>query len=184
MRNLLLLIAGTSLPLSSAVASEFPMWGVGPQLGTIVVPGAYPMSFPNTVRNNPDSTLQAARFDLQVGARGVAYATKRSRVGALFTMGFGEGYSQSSLLATYEVELQRGAIDWYAGGGIGFGGQRWQGEGEERLQVPAYPARVSLSGQYRTDRQAYGLTFYGQVPIPSRHLYTDCLLYTSPSPRD
>ena len=173
MHKPLLTLAILSLPMTNATAADFPMWGVGPQLGTIVVPGAYPMSFPKTVRDNPDTTLQAARFDLQIGARGVAYASKRSRVGAILTTGFGQGFSQTSFLGTYEVELQRGVIDWYAGGGIGFGGQRWNGDGSERLQVPSYPARVSLSGQYRNGQQAYGLSAYGQVSIPSRHLYTD-----------
>ena len=72
-------------------------------------------------------------------AREVAYASKRSRVGAIVSMGFGERYSQTSIIGTYEVEMQRGVIDWYAGGGIGFGSQSWRETGRSAFKSHRTP---------------------------------------------
>ena len=160
----------TLVPLQEAFASDFPMWGAGVRVGTIVVPGAYPMNFPNEV--SEDSTLAPARFDLSVGGQALVYADNRSRIGVLGQLGFGSGYSQSSFMGTYEVVLQRGSIDFLAGGGLGFGSQTWKGEQQEVLKVPSYPARAQISAQYRAATSAYALTGFVQANIPSRHIYT------------
>jgi hypothetical protein len=160
----------TLIPMQEALASDFPMWGAGVRVGTIVVPGAYPMNFPNGVAE--DSTLEPARFDLSVGGQALVYADNRSRLGVLGQFGFGSGYNQSSFMGTYEVVLQRGSIDFLAGGGLGFGSQTWKGELDEVLKVPSYPARAQLSAQYRSATSAYALTCFVQANIPSRHIYT------------
>ena len=158
------------IPIQEAVASDFPMYGVGGRIGTIVVPGAYPMNFPNDLDGT--HTLQQARFDLSVGVQALAYVDNRSRLGVLAQYGFGPGYGQTSFIGTYEVVLQGGSIDFLAGGGLGFGSQTWKGEDEESLRVPSYPARAQLSAQYRRPTSVYGLTGYVQANIPSRHIYT------------
>ena len=160
----------TLAPLHEALASDFPMWGAGARVGTIVVPGAYPMNFPKDIAE--DSTLAPARFDLSVGLQGLVYADNSSRIGAMAQLGFGSGYNQSSFLGTYEVVLQKGSIDFLAGGGLGFGTQTWRGEGDEVLRVPSYPARAQITAQYRRPSSAYGLTGFVQANIPSRHIYT------------
>ncbi|MBN2800246.1 MAG: hypothetical protein JXX28_13990 [Deltaproteobacteria bacterium] len=165
-----LLVAGALLlPSLPAFALDAYMWGVGPQIGTIVIPGHYPIRFPKTVDRN--DTLSEVRDDLSLGGEAVYYVDGHTRTLAMANMGFGRGYLDYHLILKYNYVTQTGAMDFLAGGGLGVGQARWRGDGDSVLKSPYYPARVEGSALIRDNTRAYQLTFYGQYNLPAQQRF-------------
>lgn len=156
---------------SDAQALDPYMWGVGPRVGTMIIPGSYPGKFPRYVRDNGD--LERVRGDIFFGVDSVYYANGHSRVGAFAGLGLGKQYFDAHLQFEYNYVLSASALDFLFGGGVGFGTYRFSGEGDEQMVVPYYPLRVETSGLLRDNSRAYQLTVFGQVAVPSNHFYRD-----------
>ncbi|RME27699.1 MAG: hypothetical protein D6798_03985, partial [Deltaproteobacteria bacterium] len=195
-----------------ALAIDDPyMWGVGPRVGTIVVPGKYPITFPTKVENynfidqgkgsgcatgeffddrgndlcdnekrdvDPDTgeplyhTLEQVRTDVNFGGDFVFYLNKQYRVGALGYVGMGKRYLDIAVMPKVDKILLEDQIDVYAGGGIGFGFQRFSGvAGAEKLKVPYFPVRANVGALTRTPNAAFQLGVYAQSSVPGNQSY-------------
>lgn len=173
---------------TAAAAAEPYLWGVGPRLGTIVLPGAFPVAFPPRVNRydmdddgetdldgdgNPiETSLTRSRWEALLGGEGVYYLDETNRVGGLAGVALGDRFFDLHLIAKYDRVLVPGSIDILAGGGVGFGWMRFGGDvGEERLSLTYYPLRLHLLGQIRDGSRAYQLGVAGQFDVPARHSY-------------
>ena len=157
-----LVLAGT---LSATDASakknglEPFMWGVGPSIGTIVVPGRYPLALPSKINNydfidegpragaddgdnkNRDTdaqgdprftSIERVRDDLRLGFEGFYGIDRDNRVGAGVGTAFGRGYSDLWFTFNYDrVVITKHPFNVIVGAGAGFGTTRFKGTNEE-----------------------------------------------------
>ncbi len=134
------------------------MWGIGANLGTVAVPGQYPLAFPSKINNydfidsgpragddnsdepkrdldangNPRFTsLQRVKGDVRFGIDGFYGIDKDNRIGASAFYAGGGGYSDMSLLLNYDRVLVNEKPFWVLGGlGLGVGTQTFKGTDE------------------------------------------------------
>jgi hypothetical protein len=101
---------GLAVVTASALAPEAQaldpyMWGVGPRIGTMAIPGRYPVSFPDEIRNDDESGLERVRGDLFFGVDSTYYASAHSRVGAFAGLGLGTQFFDAHLQFEYNYVL-------------------------------------------------------------------------------
>lgn len=173
------LLIGALLTLATPAAAETYMWGIGPRIGTNVLPGAYPSQLPRAVRDDnasPDGAVQSGiektRFDLLIGVDAVYYLNGRGRIGLLGGIDAGRGMLDAHMIGRYDQILVAEAVDLMVGGGVGVGTTRFNGTDDAKLVVNNFPLRVHASGLIRADFMAYQLTVFGQYNMPSSHRYT------------
>lgn len=206
-----LALAGLLFAPEALAIDEPYMWGVGPRVGTMVIPGKYPITFPDKVDNfnfldaGPNSgcttqeagtdgngnelcdnekrdvdddgvpqyhSLEQVRSDLNLGGDFVFYLNRDIRVGAMGYAAFGKRYFDIAVMPKVDKILLEDQIDVYAGGGIGFGFQRWGGAtGAEKLKMPYFPVRVNVGALARTPSAAFQLGIYGQSSVPGNQTY-------------
>lgn len=160
-------LAGALLAASPAMALDPYMWGVGPRLGTNILPGQQPFVFPSVVRD--ETAISKVKNDVTFGAEALYYVNGRSRAGMLAGLGVGDhGYFNAHFMVNYDIVLQQGAMDFLAGGAAGVGSTTYKGVDEERLVVPNYPIRGQLTGLLRDGTRGYQGRLYGQWEIPGR----------------
>lgn len=145
------------------------MWGVGPKVGTTVLPGKFPMKFNETITD--DAGLERVGFDLAVGIDSWYYVNGGSRLGATAKVGFGAGFLDTAFAFKYNVVLQSQALDFLFGGGVGAGWMQISGDGDSRLQMPYYPFRVEAATLLRDDTRGYQITVFGEYAVPSTRNY-------------
>ncbi len=156
---------------AEAQALDPYMWGVGPRVGTLIIPGRYPLQLPRDLP--PSSGIERVRHDIVLGGQGVYYISPYTRMVADAGLGFGAGYFDAHFLVKYNYVAQAGAMDFLLGGGTGFGTATWRGESPERLTTPYYPLRAEASALMRDSIRGYQGTVFGQWAIPANHFYTD-----------
>jgi hypothetical protein len=179
------------------------MWGIGPKVGMMIIPGRYPYAFPTKIAKydfntsegalagDPDSdepnrdlgangeplftTLSPVGFDLRLGGEGFYGIDAQNRVGAGVGAGFGTRYSDFWFTLNYDrVLFTDNPFDVVAGVQIGYGGANWAGEDEdERLKMSYYPIRGRIAGQFRDKVRMYSLGLFIQTSVPARTTYTD-----------
>lgn len=168
-----------------AMAIDTWMWGIGPHVGTNVLPGRYPISLPKLKGGDSDSGPRAdggitkAQHDLILGAEGVYYMDRHHRIG--FTTGFdvglamgsGNRFLDSSFILTYDYAIQGRALDVLFGGGVGFGTQSFRATDDQTLQVNTFPLRGEITGLARDNSRGYQLTLFAQMNLAGRSVYTD-----------
>lgn len=169
MKKLLAVLLGLGLAADAHALDPY-MWGVGPRLGTMVIPGRYPLRLPGDLAD--DSTIARVRHDLTVGAEGTYYINSFTRMLLDAGLGFGSGFFDAHFLVKWNYVTQTGAMDFLAGAGVGFGTATWRGDEPEKLNVPYYPLRAEASALIRDDTRGYQGTIYGQYAIPANHFYT------------
>ena len=160
-------------------ASSGPyMWGVGPVLNTLVLPGSHPVSFPKDTREeneegNMVSILDKTNSDIGFGVRGVLYMKKTQRVGAHAWLQRGSGdFRGSNITFEYDFEgSSSNAVTVLAGLGAGFGTQRWDTKGAGELKANTYILRGQAGANYRTRRNCYEVAAYLNWNIPGRQLW-------------
>ena len=185
-----------------ALAIDDPyMWGVGPRIGTTVIPGQYPVTFPTKLVNynfidddspeagdtksddpkrdldeNDDPLahgLSKVQLDVNMGGDFVFYFDKQYRLGALTGITLGKQFFDINLLPKFDYVLLEDQIDVFVGGGLGFGFMKFAGnEGAESLRVPYYPVRAHVGAIARSDTIGYQLTVYAQSNVPGNQVYT------------
>ncbi|MCO4746994.1 MAG: hypothetical protein KC912_19510 [Proteobacteria bacterium] len=167
----ILLALGLLAVTSDAQALDPYMWGIGPRIGTNVIPAAYPMKFPPAVISQEGSTLERVNMDLIVGVDAVYYVTGHTRMAMSGGFGFGKSYFDGHFLVKYNYVSQTGAMDFLIGGGAGFGSSRWAGQDSESLRVPYYPLRAEASALVRDNSRGYQGTVFFQYNLPANHFY-------------
>ncbi len=194
-----LLVLGALGASGTAHADDAYMWAIGPRLGTMVFPGAYPLLFParvNTYDVNDDgetdvgpngneqhSDLEKVRGDVIFGGEGYYWLNKEQRIGAYAGLGAGTGFSDVNLVLKYDQMITGGGdVDVYIGGGLGFGSMTFKGldndgvldpaEDAERLRINYFPARLEISPLFRFDTWGIQPKLWGGLNIPSSHRWT------------
>ena len=187
------ILVGISLPQAAFALDPPYSWGVGPRLGTMVLPGSFPISFPNKIDNydfddvegrDVDergnelfTSLERARGDVSFGLDGVYAINKDWRVGGYAGAGVGLGTRFSDLHFMLRGEYVLAQTDDFvaaASGAIGVGQWVFDGAvGDEKLKIPYYPIRAGITGELLDGPRAYGLTVWGQYGVPGNHFYTD-----------
>lgn len=171
MNKLLLLAALTLLP--AAAQAEDVMFGGGLTVGTMVVPGEYPASYPKQVRDNDESQINKVKGDAHLGLEAVYYLDESNRVGFGGALGFGKSFFDSNLILKYNRVINFGAADFVFGGGPGMGRSTFKGGDTERLDVRYYAFRAETGPVFRQDFLAEQVLLYGQWNAPWDQVYTD-----------
>lgn len=190
----LLLLA--SLTLSQAAeAGKLYMWGVGPYMGSNLLPGQYPLTNPKVKdweEKQQDAEISQyagengylseeifvpVRGDFQMGARAMAYINKDFRIAMRMGGGFGSNYRNGQI--TVELDKMLFADNGFSaffGGGIGGGRQTFKSDTDgAEVKSGMYIPRVQLGGQYKINKKgAIELDVYAQLPVsPNQVLVTD-----------
>ena len=169
---MLFLLLSTLLP-SVAEAKGPYMWGAGPTVNTIVLPGFHPVGVPKAVKvENKDGKLEnpldETKGDIGIGVRGVMYMKRAQRVGAhaWYSMGKGD-YRSPNLVVTYDFagEASNG-VTVLAGLGGGFGKQKWDTSGVGELSMATYILRARGAVNYRTKTNCYEFGAFLNLNIP------------------
>lgn len=182
-------MAVLSFGASEAQASTY-MWGVGPRLGTMVWPMAFPTNFPkvkfedgsievggiyeddNDERDSQyDSTIKQVRGDVFLGFEGEYWAGSSDRFGAIAGLGFAGGYSDANIVLKWDRMKELDALDAFFGLGIGMGSYKFTGENEEMLKSPYYLLRAQAGLLKRDSEMGYQGLIYFSLPIPSNQIY-------------
>lgn len=162
------------------------MWGIGPHLGTMVLPGRYPVLLPRLRGEEGDTGprgdegIAKVQHDIIIGVEGVYYMDRHHRIGftGSATPGIalgapGRRFSDWNLILTYDYAIPGRALDVLFGGGIGAGTQGWRGEDDQRLRVNYFPLRSEVSALARDTSRGYQLSLFVQWNLPSNSVYTD-----------
>lgn len=156
---------------SPAEAADAYMWGVGPRIGTTVLPGRYPVGFPPAVAD--DGAVSKIRDDLIVGLDAAYYANRNTRLAVAGGADLGAGFYDLSLLGKYNWVADSDALDFLFGVGAGFGTMRWNGEDDAQFGVNYFPIRGEAAAMIRDKSRAYQGTIFAQADIPSSQTYLD-----------
>ncbi|MDP2311381.1 MAG: hypothetical protein Q8P41_00635 [Pseudomonadota bacterium] len=163
-----------------AAALEVKWWGIGPQVGTMAVPGNYPFAFPDNAKDEANSPLvEKIRGDISFGAHGVLYPAAKSRLGARALVGLGTGQSWSSWQFTLEYDgalVNEDGFQLLAGAGIGAGTERFGGTVDAPdgyLVANYFPVRGQVTALLRDRTRAYEISIYGTWHIVADQTYYD-----------
>lgn len=193
-----------ALALSSTAHAQDlspPMWGVGGSIGTLLIPGQFPLSnprlkgdatAPGVLLEDNGKTLSEDVFagvkgDAVIGARGMVYMNRTWRGSADFQLGFGKDFTSRQF--TLEVDktlVGEGPISAFFGAGIGMGGMTFKSAGaaDDASEVNAtivdsaeyrartFPVRARVGADYRLNKSMFELSLFGQLPLPSTQTLT------------
>lgn len=172
------MIALLSALVAPAAALDVKWWGIGPTLGTIAVPGDYPVLLPaNAEDANGDPLIQKVRGDLSFGAHGVLYPTARGRLGAraLMGVGFDKPWLSGQFTVEYDLAMiNESGFQLMIGAGVGAGVERFSGnfEAENAYFVANYfPVRAQVTALLRDRPRAYEVDIYGAWHIIADQTY-------------
>ncbi len=171
----------------AAFAGSHYMYGLGPRIGTIVIPGGYPASFPSfdqvdengettgeKVKIGNDTSIEKVRGDVMLGLEGLYWADKTNRLGATAGIGMGNSYNDAHLILKYDKMSNMDALDLFFGGGLGVGVANWRGveDNDQRLRVPYYPLRIEAGAMTRNKKWAVQGLIFLNINIPGRQTLT------------
>ena len=170
---MLLLLLSTLLPSVAEAKSGPYMWGVGPTVNTIVLPGRHPVGVPKAVKVENDdgklvNPLDETKTDIGLGVRGVMYMKRTQRFGAHAWYSMGEGnYRSPNLVVTYDFagEADNG-MTVIGGLGGGFGKQKWDTSGVGELSMATYILRAQGAFNYRTKANCYEFGAFVNLNLP------------------
>jgi hypothetical protein len=163
----MLLMLWTLLLSPFAHAGEGPyMWGVGPTISTIVLPGSHPFNFPDEA---DDAGFKATGPDVGLGIHAVMYMRATQRFGTHMWYHTGEnGYSSPNLTLEYDfVGSSANGVTVLGGLGGGFGAQRWKNENNDKLKMSTFILRAQGSVNYRTKANCFELGAFVNFFLPS-----------------
>jgi len=172
MNKLMIILAAALIAPATANAADTTV-GAGLSVGTMVIPGQYPLKFPDEISKNDDSTIEDIKGDVHIGFEGVYYMNESNRVGAAGALGFGGGQFDRNFLLKYGYLINFDAADFVIGGGAGVGKTTFSGDADEQLDVPYYPLRAEFGPVFRQDFLAEQVLIYTQYNITYDNTYTD-----------
>ena len=147
-----------------ARALDLKWWGVGPDIGTMAIPGQYPTALPTVAQGQVDKV----KGDVEVGLHGVVYPTASERLFALATLGFGtSAWGQQELTLGWDQALIKDQeFQLLFGAGIGAGHERFKDKGaEDYLNTNYFPLRAQITASLRDRVRAYSVDLYGTYHI-------------------
>ncbi|MFH1467375.1 MAG: hypothetical protein ABIO70_23530 [Pseudomonadota bacterium] len=177
------LLAASTLSPAALAGNNVYMYGLGPRIGTVVIPGGYPASFPTfsaeaahgeteKIKIAEDTTIEKVRGDLIIGIEALYWANGENRLGATGGFGLGSGYHDAHLILKYDRMSNLDAIDLFVGGGLGVGVGSWVGEADEKLRVPYYPLRGEAGALFRQKTFGIQALIFLNLNIPGRQTLT------------
>lgn len=179
------MILAALLALSQpAAALDVKWWGVGPTVGTIAVPGKYPVGLPGNAQeaDNTDK-VQRVGGDIDFGVHAVLYPSANGRLAArgLVGLGLGSPWSSGQLTVEYDYAfVKESGFQMLIGAGLGAGTERFGGtEGKYEdgyLVVNYFPLRAQLSALLRDKTRAYELDLF-----TAYHVAADQTYYSGPN---
>jgi len=95
-----LVVAGLLMVATDAHALDPYMWGIGPRVGTMVIPGRYPLKLPEAVDG---SSIEKVRHDVSIGVEGAYYLHSFQRM--LLDASFGFVHMLSSVSPTQNAPV-------------------------------------------------------------------------------
>ncbi|MCP4805392.1 MAG: hypothetical protein GY913_09195 [Proteobacteria bacterium] len=157
------------LNTAEAGSSIAYMWGVGPQVSTVIYPTRFPGSFPNAMDDTWEYT--PSRGDVEFALRGAFYLNNESRL----TGRVGLGGSQGWFTRWADVGIDRmlssnSGFHTLAGLGLGLGRDRFTDDLGQQLEVSNVVLRAQFGGIYRNKTQAYELGIFGAYHAPIEHM--------------
>lgn len=147
-----------------AHALDLKWWGVGPTIGTLAIPGKYPVALPTVAQGEVDKV----KGDVEIGARGVIYPSGNGRVFGLATLGFGtSGWGQQEFTLGWDQALVKDEeFQLLFGAGIGAGHERFKDKANgDYLNTNYFPIRGQLTALLRDRVRAYAVDIYGTYHI-------------------
>lgn len=160
----MMIIAAMLAASSPALALELKWWGIGPSIGTIAIPGKYPVSLPEVAQGQVDKV----KGDVEIGVRGVIYPGGTGRIFGLGTFGFGtSAFGQQEFTVGWDqIIIKDEEFQLLFGAGIGAGHERFKDQGEDDyLNVNYFPIRAQISALLRDRVRAYQIDIYGLYHI-------------------
>jgi hypothetical protein len=171
-------------PEADAKSSHY-MFGIGPRVGTIVIPGGYPASFPSfdelnqngqetgeKIKIGEDTTIEKVRGDMILGVEGLYWADATNRLAATAGLGLGSGYNDAHIILKYDKMNAMDALDAFVGGGVGVGVANFRGDSDEHLRVPYYPIRGEAGAIFRQKTYAIQALIFINLNLPGRQTLT------------
>ena len=164
------LLASLLIPTADAANQPY-MWGVGPSLSTIALPGEYPFGFPG----DTNGKLSTTKNDLGIGAHGVLYLQGGQRAASHLTYGSGKNFNSLAFTVEYDQKLTgSNGVAFYTGVGGGFGNITFKAEdGDQELKTATFIARGNLGAWYRDGTRCYELSTFVQLVIPGNQQFTN-----------
>lgn len=149
-----------------AHALELRFWGVGPTLGTMVMPSEYPAALPDVAQTEAgDDRVKRVAGDLEFGAKGVLYPGPNGRLTSRMVLARGtNAFSRGEFTVGYDKVFYRDEeLQFLVGGATGFGSESWpqKNDGPGRLDISYYPVRGEVNGTLRLGKQALELGLDG-----------------------
>jgi len=183
----MLLMLWTLLMTPLVQASQGPyMWGVGPTISTIVLPGTHPFNFPDEA---DAAGFKGTGGDVGFGLHGVMYMRATQRFGTHMWYHTGQnGYSSPNLTLEYDfVGSSANGVTVLGGLGGGFGSQSWENEAGSKLKMNTFILRAQGSVNYRTKANCFEIgAFVNMLVLSCTQPWASSLrpsLVTSSRPR-
>ena len=134
-------LAWASLPTAAAEPS---MWGVGPVVGTHLVPLERPAAFDDPLPASFDGTT----WEVRSGVQGSVWLGKIHRLNTSLTADVGRRFFNVASVTTWNVTADLGRVEISPGGGLGVGFMQWT-RGTGRLGVSHIPIRAEIRNLYK-----------------------------------
>lgn len=152
-------------------------WGVGPTLGTMGFPLAYPALMPALAQGSSGNNLvDPVAFDLRLGAHGVYYTGGGGRVGARLLLGvnFAAWGAQEATIEYEWILTKDEKFQAFAGGGIGFGHEAFGSSSSDvtKLDVTYFPLRAQAGVLWRDRTRAYEADVFGTWHLAGDQTFT------------
>ncbi len=168
-----------SAPMANAASGPY-MWGIGPTVNTIVLPGEHPVGFPKDTRIKDDegrnqALLDKTLGDVGFGVHGVLYMKKAQRISThgWFSTGAGQ-YRSPNFTFEYDFVGQASSgVTLLAGLGAGLGAQRWTTETAGTLKMNHYILRAQGAANYRSKKNCYEIGAFLNWFLPGRQLWDE-----------
>lgn len=156
------------LMVGQAQAIEFRWWGVGPMVGTRIIPLEYPV-FPAIAEDaDGDLLIDKVNGNLEMGIHAALYAGNIGRVGlrGQLNTNFGPWFAQEVTIEWDHLLVRDGELQLMLGAGIGVGHQRFGDKTTDAyLDLKTFPIRAQVSGLMRDKWRGYEIDIYGTLPI-------------------
>lgn len=200
---MLSILALSLIQVANAGGGNSPyMWGVGPEVGSIILPFQHPIAWPRITvvdetgaedkerlgGSGDTDTFEKTGGDILLGGRGALYLNKRNRFVGQVGFGLGGGdYRSAEGTAEYNVVLMsENGVEAFAGAGLGLGRMHWATycpndletecpedvENPGELSMSTFLLRGSAGVMFRQPRNSYELSIFAHYVVPGNVEFT------------
>jgi len=158
------LLGALTTPVAHASQTPY-MWGIGPTVNTIVLPGNHPFEFPDVVKS---AGFKTTGGDVGFGLHGVLHMRKNQRFGTHMWYHVGDnGYSSPNMTLDYDfIGTSANNVHILAGLGVGFGSQSWLKDNGAEFRMNTFIARAQASVGFRSKRNCYQIGAFMNLYVP------------------